>query len=375
MAKQKAFNQHSMYILVKKINDVHSFFTYDDGVLAVIKTGEEYVYRLSVNEELLNGVTVQRLNPMFLFYNEHFYYSDYDGNCFAVNVKTKQRAVMEGRHIAIKCNAGKEFLINTVDDHIHDEIIDITTFKTLLPFDQSVGEHFFSDSHFYCTDFDKDYNKLFCYERGSYRHVWTLDVTDIGNFSNKKGMSVKGEVVSIIGEWNNLLLVHVTRNKLLAINTAGMPEWEIENFFLQEEQPFLFDEKKFDMKVSVHWLLNKQQGKLYLLSTFYLFEFDLRTREKRVLKDYSRSETWVFKGGQFKDNTIFFCGFKERFGYPNYIGIFDLSQNEVVWEFKAEGEGVFRFHPTVMLSPVIQGEHFYIKDSKDVLYVFKKSGI
>lgn len=354
----------SMFILNSQIPQVKDFKFSKFGLALII--GEQPAFKLSLDGTLVDTFSMEKANPIFIEFENFIIYSSFYGECYEINLtNSSQRRINENhKPISVIDNQGTDFLMTTNDGNAHSEIIDIKTLETKHEFQTLTGQALFA-TKFYYTVFQV-YGKIICLSADTYKQLWEFDVSEIGKWINSRGEQLGGEVVKIIGEWNDLLLIHVTCNKILAINSSGILEWEIDNFLLSEEQLNFPYTKRSDMVTTVRWLLDSQQGKLYLLGSHYLFEFDLQSRERKTLKDYSADATWLFKAGKLHENYILFSGFKYWSGIPDQIGIIDLSRNEIIWEYKIEGGGFFISYP------VMHKDRIYIKDNKDVLYEFKR---
>jgi len=355
-----------MFQLNSQIPNVMDFKFSKYGQVLVI--GKYPAFNLNINGELINTFTIDNPDPLFVEFGDSIYYSDFNGKAYEINLSNRSKRLInnDDKYISFHGHLGTDFLIGTKTSEgvDHAEIIDSVTLESRYKIESLIGHRLFA-AHLYYTSFD-DYSKIFCLSTDTYKQLWEFDVSVIGRWTNSKGEHLNGEIVSIIGVWNDLLLLHVTHNKVLAINSAGAIEWEIENFILPEEQRFFPHGERSDIRMTVNWLLNSQKGKLYLLGSHYLFEFDLESRQRTILKDFSADMAWLFKAGELHENYILFSGYKHMTGYPDHIGIIDLLQNEVIWEYKTESNAFFKGHP------VMHEDRLYIKNFKNLLLEFKK---
>lgn len=355
-----------MFRIANRIQDVYDFLFVEQGVLLV--EGKKSQYQLKVNDNRIGNVILNRPGPVFIADGNDFYYSEFDGKNYRVDIKTGINQPVSGRYMNFRVLDKNECLIDTKDENIYSEIINILTGKTLTRFEKLVGHNLFSEN-FYCCLFDQ-YDIVFCFNRKNYYQEWVFDVSAIGRWIDSDKKELNGEIVDIIGTWEGLLLLHITMDRIVAINNSGSVEWQMGNFIAENKRAFFPRSNMFQLKSTVNWELDKKHSKLYFGGAHFIMEFDLNNREQKILNDYSAKpdgQQWRFRKIRLQDNYILFSGNKSG-SYPNSIGIFDLDRNEITWEFTNDpktNKGFF------VMAPVLRNNKLYVRDDQNVLYEFE----
>lgn len=345
------------------IKNVRDFLFSQQGELLIV--GKENKFHFELLGQQVTDFLIS--NPsLFFLYKDNVYYSELDGIFYSFNIESKRRTLVTERKMSTVVNCENDFLV-AAGESIHSEIIDIDSGKVLLNLPFLANNPFFTSSHFYCTAFSV-FDKLYCYNRKTYELAWELNVAKYGISITGKNLSFKGEVATIIGEWNGLLLLHITHCKILAINSEGKKVWEIDNFLTPQEYVLFSWNTAYSVKSSIQWLLNSEQGKLYLLGRRYIMEFDLPTRKRTILHDCSQfpsEQNWSLFTGKLVDNYILFRAYSKSLG-PNTIGLFDLASNSMIWHYKLEDP-----ENSFLKEPVMKDNKIYALDDKQDLRVFK----
>ncbi|OQP57531.1 hypothetical protein [Niastella populi] len=351
-----------MFELDTTIKNVRDFLFTQQGELLIV--GKENKFHFELMGQQVTDFLISNPNWFFL-YKDNVYYSELDGIFYSFNIKSKTRALVTERKMSTVVNCENEFLV-AAGESIHSEIIDIESGKVLLELPFLANNPFFT-SRFYCTAFSA-FDKLYCYNRETYELAWELNVAKYGISITGKNLSFKGEVTNIIGEWNGILLLHITHSKILGINSEGKKVWEIDNFLTPQEYVLFSWNTAYSVKSSIQWLLNAEQGKLYLLGRRFIMEFDLSTRKRTILHDCSQvpsEQGWSFLTGKLVDSYILFRAYSQSLG-PNVIGLFDLSCNNMIWYYKLEDAD-----NSFLKEPVMKDNKIYALDDKQDLRVFK----
>jgi hypothetical protein len=354
-----------MFELDKTISGVYDFLFLQKDELLIV--GKDNKYHFEVQGQLVEDFFISNPNLLFILYNDHVYYSEGLGMFYSFDLKSKTRDLVTEKKMSPVNSDENDFLCTTNNNGIYSEIIDIETGKILLTLPFRAVNTLFT-SYFYCTS-SRAFDKLYCYSREPYQSLWELDVSKLGVSITGDNLNFKGEVVTTIGEWNGFLLLHISHCKIIAVNKEGEIAWEIENFLTPEENAFFKWNTVVSIKSSIQWLLNAENGKLYLFGKRYIMEFDLLTREKTILHDCSQvpsEQDWSFFTGKLVDKYILFKAYTKSLG-PNLIGLFDLTSNSMSWHFKLEDPD-----DSFLKDPDMHNNKIYALSDKKDLRVFKQ---
>lgn len=176
----------------------------------------------------------------------------------------------------------------------------------------------------------------------------------------------EGKIFQIVGKWNNLLLVHIGRYRLIAIDIRTQQEaWRIENFLGE----FSFDKAihlERGIKTMCDILLDTRKDKAYVFVMEHLLEIDLHTKTTKKIKDYKTPDFhWNIEYVKLYDDVITFSA-ADYIKFPSYFGVIDRETKEIVWSTKCKGG---RYLTT---APQLHNNKLYISDSENTLYIYEK---
>lgn len=176
----------------------------------------------------------------------------------------------------------------------------------------------------------------------------------------------EGKIFQIVGKWNNLLLVHIGRYRLIAIDINTQKEvWRIENF-LGEFSSNKFIQFTSRSKAMCNILLDTKKDKAYVFAREHLFEIDLHTKTTKKIKDYKTPDFhWNIRYVKLYDDVISFSA-SEYMKFPSHFGVIDRETKEIVWSTKCKGG---RYLTT---APQLHNNKLYISDSENTLYIYEK---
>ncbi len=180
----------------------------------------------------------------------------------------------------------------------------------------------------------------------------------------------EGKIFQIIGEWNNQLLVHIGRYRLIALNIdTGEELWRIENFLgnLSSDKTIHFSR---GTQTITKLVLDEADNAIYLFARKHLIKINLKEKITSVIKDYHKDTgfNWDFNYIRLNGDFISFSA-SEGFKFPNYFGVIDKQSKEILWSTKCNG-GAY-----MVEAPQINNNKLYVRDSKNTLYVYEKEEV
>jgi hypothetical protein len=160
---------------------------------------------------------------------------------------------------------------------------------------------------------------------------------------------------------------------LIAIDIIdGKIKWRLKNFFLNDTIRSHFSlQEALTSRTPIHWTLDKVNKKAYLLSRYYLIECNLENQVLTLLKDYTQmplSEQKVFYHAYFHEGYLYYQGYsRSNSFFTDSIGIFDIVQNKIIWEYIHPIKGHFFIEP-----PQLNVNRLYVLDDQYVLHIFEQ---
>lgn len=266
-----------------------------------------------------------------------------------------------------KCN---ELLITSFKENGKKtiEFLD-SEFRSIYKTEFKVGTLTFSYKPFFIFDEYLKGDKIHIFNLNnniSFKSISILDNKWLSTDTDDKKY-YDGRIFQIIGVWNNQLLLHLGRYRLIALNVdTGEELWRIENFLkeIEDDKTIHF---KLGIKTVTDWILDETEDVAYLFARKYLIKLDLKQKKASLIKDYFKDTgfNWSFKYVQIQDNLITFSA-GEEFKFPSYFGVIDKESKEILWSTKCNSGSY------LVEAPKINGNKLYVSDSENTLYVYEK---
>jgi hypothetical protein len=374
-----------MFRLKEIVENVFSIIPIEQGILIVKKKDDKCT--LVLNGKNVGGVTLERVNPIFGVFENSLYYSEFDGDSYRVNLETGAVTLVANRYMSFTKfdDEGKDCVITTRENGVHAEVIDLQSAKTLLTLPDLISINTFTKEYFFACPFRK-WDRISCYNRKTWEYLWQFDVSVAHEWINSDKKKVSGGIVNILGYWEGLLLLHVTRDKVVALDHLGQVAWVIDNILEKAMEKYLAYGTMFDVRSALKWQFARKNGLLYLTFAHFIFEIDLRTRQKRLLQDFTiqpEGEQWWMMWSNLHDNRILFTGATSVAGAANYVAIYDVAANKIVWSYNLHAETRYpgpdasliegpRHKGFFMGEALLHQDKLYAKDDEDRLYVFEQ---
>lgn len=189
-------------------------------------------------------------------------------------------------------------------------------------------------------------------------------------WSNKDGKQEKGFIRQLICEFNGSLLIEVSKYHIICLNIeSGDILWEIPDFVSNiEHEKFLSYGVSSSSRTPMNWLIDEKNNRLLLLARHFCWSIDLLLQQVNLETSFLDSiplDRWNIQRANLFENEILFTGAKGFQSSPNRIGIYDINERKIVWDYELES-GYFR------AAPETAGNYMAVSDSNGYLHVFAK---
>jgi len=185
---------------------------------------------------------------------------------------------------------------------------------------------------------------------------------DIGNF-------IPSEIENIIGVYDNKLWLHISYQKIVALDIEnGNLVHQIQ---LNDHLSLPFNSNDGLYVGDLH--LDEINGIIKSLSDRYYFELDLKNLQAVIKKDFGKdhSNNWRIKRSRFYegDKNLYFIGANKGEAVNRAVGIFDTESCEVIWYDTPLEEKKFLFYTD---TPQRNDSHLAVLDSENNLWLYEK---
>ena len=205
--------------------------------------------------------------------------------------------------------------------------------------------------------------------KGNVKLKWSFSIDKYGSFKNLWQEEVNIRVNSIIGLWNNQLLLQLNNGNLISLNSdSGNLLWTKENIDNNQTAQEIGDK----INSVNNPFLDKASGKVFLFQGEHFIVIDLAKKEASALwhsKDHNPNRTLFIKQPEMENNKIYFTSsIFPNLGNCNTVGIFDVEKYQVIWQHSLNFDNSKYIQNKIQVGK----KHIYFRDSEDILYVFAK---
>ncbi len=197
--------------------------------------------------------------------------------------------------------------------------------------------------------------------------MFKFDTVDISHntWENLEGKKHQGEIIQIIGQWNNELIVFIGRFRIVSFDLDTFEElWRIDDFLGDISSNPIFD-YTFPSAVA-NWKLSAEENKAYLFIQNLFYILDLETKKSALIKDFHNdNEKWYFSKTRFYDDYITFSGATRPAMFTMFIGVIDRKTNKVIWS--AESQTDFFTE-----APQLKDNKLYALNNDKTLYIYER---
>ncbi len=199
-----------------------------------------------------------------------------------------------------------------------------------------------------------------------------FDTVDISHntWKDSEGKKRQGEIIQIIGQWNNELIVCIGKYRIVSFDLDTFEElWRIEDFLADVSSDPMFNFK--NPAVKIKWKLLAKENKAYLLINNLLYILDLETKKSILTKDFNDgNQEWLFKHFRVYDDYITFSANNEFALFPMVVGVMDRHTHEILWTEKSDS---YYFEE----APQLKDNKLYVLTSYDIdsektLYIYER---
>jgi hypothetical protein len=344
---------------------VVSYFIFQNTLYWIEHTtsGNTRVYRDAENSLEIKG----QIRPTYFVFNGSQIILSDSNKKVAYVVDGNKVDTLPGHVVA----ALQDFLLLVNKDDNAQVLLLNTTFETIEKHAIKIGARRFSNDHYFIAAEYLNNSVLKIIELPSFASI-SIPV-DADSWSSSEGSTIKGEVCQTIGIWNNQLILHLAKFVIVALDIkTGKRLWQIDNFFesIDADKYISFDESSSG-RTPMEWHLDTSKGFAYLLVRHFFLQLDLHHQTcvpgKSYLSDepehrWNFTRTRLVEGGE-----IFFAGSKGFSSTSNYIGCFDVKEQAVHWENKADDGSYYAEAPREY------EDGLCVLDNKNFLHVFESN--
>jgi len=207
-----------------------------------------------------------------------------------------------------------------------------------------------------------------CYSYTSTNTIWEYDISEIGRYIPLlEETKSSGKISKIIGTYQNQLIVLLKGGKFISLDiNTGHLLWEKHTIDINntsQDIDYGFSDPTFPF-------YDKEKGEIYILQGDSFIFFDLKSglASYEWTSNDPKEERSIFvrNSGLYKDK-IHFTARLENSATYDVIGIFDITQRKIIWQYKF---GLDKYNN--ILQTQMNDTHFYALDGENNLYVFEK---
>jgi len=195
--------------------------------------------------------------------------------------------------------------------------------------------------------------------------LWQFDLSQFGTFSYG-GDELPYKVVHFVGIWKNNLLVQLTNNRLIAIDTnTGKLVNDTQN---RLNIPAVYKNTLVKMHL--------QGDMLHWLATFAYIQIHLNNFQVELKKDFTstpENQRLEFSHNTLYDDKLYFvAGSQGSSIFKTHTGVFDILKNEVVWSNNPK-EQLQKGEILKNEAPKVTDNKLYVPGNKGTLLIFEKT--
>jgi len=353
-----------MYRESHKIENVQEFKI---GVNAVIyknkgsgrKNRSLFFHRNNIITSIAEGISGFQLDK------NNIYYSNWNNESFKFNLESGNLFLLKYEQIAIYklndtvfFNKDNKYHLLLNDEYVISEIV--LGYKNLL-----IGSKIFSTNSLNdnISAYDIDYDE---------KLDWEFSLSHYSTYKNQWQEEKKIEVSIFVGVWNKQLLVLLNNGMFIGIDVeTGELLWKKSNV----------DDNDTTQKIDYAFgspyspFLNEEKSVIYILQGDTFIEFDLISNHAKYRwhsKDHRLENNLFIKQSRRKGNLIYFtAAIYPDLGIDKTIGIFDIDQNKVIWEYTIPfNDG--GFIPNSKDNIQVNEKNLFVLDNKGDLHIFER---
>lgn len=353
-----------MYVDLQKINQVIEFKVNANlivykGIGKGRRNRSLFIYNNTQIDKLAEGVSG------FQIEKNNIYYSNWNNESFKLDLKNRFLLKLEFNQVSIYKLNDFIFFYKEGKYHIMSGDENVISESTLG------NKNILIDSNLFSTNSSND--KISSYNISHDEKLnWIIRLSQFGTFKDQWQEEKKVEVSCIIGIWQDQLLVSLNNGMFMGIHAkTGELLWNKSNVDLNETS----QEINYGFGRPYNPFLDKERGLIYVLQGEIFIEFDLKNQEASYRwhsKDNIQEDNLFIKQSRIRGNLIYFtASIYPNLRADNTVGIFDISQNKIVWQYSFTFEkGVFI--PNNQNNLQINDENLFVLDSRGTLHIFKK---
>jgi outer membrane protein assembly factor BamB len=175
-----------------------------------------------------------------------------------------------------------------------------------------------------------------------------------------------------VGVWDNQLIVLLTGGKFIGLDLdKGELLWQQNKVSINNTNQQI----DYDFSDPYHPFLDEKAGKIYILQgeSFIVFDLkSLRATYKWNTKDCPLEEYLFIRQSRLFNNQIYFTAFRKgNEGNDDTIGVFDIENNKIIWQYTFEFEKG-NFIPNSQDNIQVNDSNLYVLDWNGTLHIFEK---
>jgi outer membrane protein assembly factor BamB len=355
--------------LINIYKDVKSFFLTQDDIYVILSSDVYSIFRIVEKKYQEIFETNNKISAL---------YEDADSLWGITRIGTfrymKNQTLLGINNFWFRKHINKQvYLFDNADEEDRNCfcLYDIDKQEIIWQIKYSSTIFFTTQTHLYFASFNENTipNILACYSYTNENNLWQFDVSIIGKyipfFDENETI---GRIMEIVGVYEHQLIVLLKGGKFISLDIeTGKLLWEKSTVDINNTTQHIdygFSDPTFPF-------YNKKRGEIYILQGDSFILFDIANQEASyqwIPKDDPNLKEAIFihSSGIYK-NKIHFSARLEHSSVYDMVGIFDIEQKKVIWQYKFELEKYNDIIETQM-----NDTHFYARDGKKNLYVFER---